>query len=353
MAHRRGPWSQAEDNYLIQLVQTQGALNWVRIANHIGSRSPKQCRERYHQNLKGSLNHEPISPEEGILIERLVSEMGKRWAEIARRLNGRSDNAVKNWWNGSQNRRRRTVLRRRPSSQCHNTFDERTQTLSFPRQTNIRHLALPNTYPPMRSMELPAPSPVFSNESRSASVDRAPSLMSDNGSAFSPIVATPRLELPHPNSFNREMRRPSLPTIHQNGFYSETDSHFQTRFGTETKSHSVTLHPPPRQYECETPSPRDYTYDSRRVPTAPNTSIILPPLKLENTNFPSQRMIRESSMGGSTYQMSRENSSNGSSPYMVRENSQNGSAPQMRSLNDQSNQSSKKDSRMDLSSLLG
>jgi Myb-like DNA-binding protein FlbD len=70
-------------------------------------RSPKQCRERFHQNLKPSLNREPISADEGLLIERMVNEMGKRWAEIARRLGNRSDNAVKNWWNGSMNRKRR------------------------------------------------------------------------------------------------------------------------------------------------------------------------------------------------------------------------------------------------------
>ena len=110
--HRRGPWSQSEDNYLMSLVQSQGAHNWVRISQLIQSRSPKQCRERYHQNLKPSLNLSPISPEEGLLIERLVAEMGKRWAEIARRLPGRSDNAVKNWWNGGMNRRKRLDNRR-------------------------------------------------------------------------------------------------------------------------------------------------------------------------------------------------------------------------------------------------
>lgn len=120
VAHRRGPWSQHEDRYLIELVTRNGPHNWVRISQEITTRSPKQCRERYHQNLKPSLNHEPISPEEGELIEKLVAEMGKRWAEIARRLKGRSDNAVKNWWNGGQNRRKRNPERDQPpQSQMH------------------------------------------------------------------------------------------------------------------------------------------------------------------------------------------------------------------------------------------
>ncbi|KYK59670.1 hypothetical protein DCS_00804 [Drechmeria coniospora] len=102
--HRRGPWSSTEDNTLMTLVTLHGPYNWVRIAHKLKSRTPKQCRERYHQNLKPSLNRTPITPSEGRRIERMVATMGKCWAEIARQLDGRSDNAVKNWWNGSQNR---------------------------------------------------------------------------------------------------------------------------------------------------------------------------------------------------------------------------------------------------------
>ncbi|KAI0016747.1 Homeodomain-like protein [Xylariomycetidae sp. FL0641] len=122
--HKRGPWSPREDDFLMHLVSSQGPLNWVKISQQLGSRTPKQCRERYHQNLKPSLNHEPISADEGAVIEKLVSQIGKRWAEIARRLHNRSDNAVKNWWNGSMNRRRRMVRRRATTSSSEAYYDD-------------------------------------------------------------------------------------------------------------------------------------------------------------------------------------------------------------------------------------
>lgn len=95
----------------MSLVPARGAHNWVRISAMMQSRSPKQCRERYYQNLKPGLRHDPITAEEGFIITQMVSEMGHRWADISRRLVGRSDNTIKNWWNGRINQRRRSARR--------------------------------------------------------------------------------------------------------------------------------------------------------------------------------------------------------------------------------------------------
>lgn len=182
MTRKRGPWAQQEDHVLLGLVHTHGAHNWVRISHFLGSRTPKQCRERYHQNLKPTLNHHPISPEEGELIERLVQDMGKRWAEIARRLPGRSDNAVKNWWNGGMNRRRRIVIRREGHGEPAQPFNENIQPLSFARPAPMPHQQIRQLPAPRASVEMPLISPARSEVSMADSAGDAPSLISDSGS---------------------------------------------------------------------------------------------------------------------------------------------------------------------------
>jgi hypothetical protein len=86
----KGPWTPAEDHRLLQLVNELGAEKWVVIASRLGSRTGKQCRERWHNHVNPVLNKAPFSLEEEEAIERYYAEMGPKWAEIAKKLPGRS-----------------------------------------------------------------------------------------------------------------------------------------------------------------------------------------------------------------------------------------------------------------------
>lgn len=250
----------------MQLVATTGALNWVHIAQTIGSRSPKQCRERYHQNLKPSLVHEPITAEEGAQIEYLVETMGKKWADIARRLHGRSDNAVKNWYNGSMNRRRRLEMQKKRSSPRGEpevldgraplrSMQHRPLTINSQAHFSNNHYVRPGQQSPVYSEQL----------SRAGSVEAPPSLVSDSqGSPYSRGQQSPSVELPPLAMPSAAGRRPSLPMVQvgQGSFYPESDQ--QARFAQEPKySRQSYYHP----YERPTRS-RD-GMDDRGMPLQP------------------------------------------------------------------------------------
>ncbi|KAG6283411.1 hypothetical protein E4U46_007790 [Claviceps purpurea] len=104
---RKVSWSPSEDDLLKSRVLEKGARDWVEISSFVGSRSAKQCRERWHHVLDPRLDHGPITREEGDLIFKWVARKGQQWAEIARQLKGRSDNGVKNWYNGVQKKMER------------------------------------------------------------------------------------------------------------------------------------------------------------------------------------------------------------------------------------------------------
>jgi len=185
------------------------------ISKEHGSRNAKQCRERYHQNLKSSINRGPITPEEGVAIERYHADKGPKWAEIARALGGRSDNQVKNWYNGHRNRRTKMS-----AHSCQTMLHGATvqQSLSAVRPVDAQLLHQRGHTNPYSRRSLDHQSKLSPTASQ---ISEVPSLVSDASSTSSGIppspnavyAAQPNLASSILSSWNENSSRPLLPPL--------------------------------------------------------------------------------------------------------------------------------------------
>ncbi|XP_009789695.1 transcription factor MYB41-like [Nicotiana sylvestris] len=136
---KKGPWTEDEDEKLIDYIKKYGHTNWQLIPRKAGlKRCGKSCRLRWNNYLRPDIKRGGFSHEEEEIIINLHSVLGNKWSRIAAHLPGRTDNEIKNFYNTHLKKK---LLKLGIDPQTHKPISDLNPLLKFSNQfsSNSNH----------------------------------------------------------------------------------------------------------------------------------------------------------------------------------------------------------------------
>lgn len=139
---KRVAFSSEEDKRLEDLVEMCGGPSnwgrgfWVKIAELMPGRTPKQCRERWRYYLSPDINKNDWSEEEDELILQKYEEIGPKWVKMKKFFEGRTDTQLKKRYIFLLNSHKASLRQTEPEDQLLCEIEDEAP-VQIPQQTSI------------------------------------------------------------------------------------------------------------------------------------------------------------------------------------------------------------------------